>query len=276
MTGPAPGKPTPAEAYQAVFAPAVFETLARVVVDLADPQPGERVLDLACGTGAVARTVAPIVGADGSVVGVDLRPGMLEVARSLPVPPGAPIEWREGDATALDLPDSSFDLTICQQGLQFFEDARAATGEVFRVSVAGGRYVVAVWEWIDRQPLFRDMADVEARHLADLGVTYEDTILPFSWRDPDELRAILEGAGFEAVELSNTSVVADFAADTFVADLEYAYSALLPAFVEDPARFEGFVERVTEETRDLVDAYRDGDRVRFEMPTHLAVARRPP
>lgn len=89
-------KPTPAEVYERVLVPAIARPLARIVIDLAAPTEGERVLDLACGTGLVARTVAPIVGSTGSVVGLDVLPGMLAVARSLPPPGGAAIEWREG------------------------------------------------------------------------------------------------------------------------------------------------------------------------------------
>lgn len=126
-------KPTPPQVYERVLVPAVLRALSRSVVDLAAPHEGERVLDLACGTGIVARTVAPIVGAAGSVVGIDVLPPMLAVARSVPAPDGASIEWREGDATALDLSDSSFDLVICQQGLQFFPDREATASEVLRV-----------------------------------------------------------------------------------------------------------------------------------------------
>jgi predicted RNA methylase len=81
-------KPTPPEVYERVLVPAVLQALSTRVVDLAAPREGERVLDLACGTGIVARTVAPIVGATGSVVGVDVLPPMLAVARSLPLRTG--------------------------------------------------------------------------------------------------------------------------------------------------------------------------------------------
>ena len=80
---------------------------------------------------------------------------MLAAARSIPAPEGAPVEWREGEATALDLPDSSFDLVICQQGLQFFPDRAAAASEVLRVLAPDGRFAAAVWQGIDRQPFWK-------------------------------------------------------------------------------------------------------------------------
>jgi ubiquinone/menaquinone biosynthesis C-methylase UbiE len=249
--------------------------MSRIVLELAAPVEGERVLDLACGTGLVARAVAPLVGAGGTVVGVDVLPPMLAVARSLPAPAGASIEWREGDATALDFPESSFDLVICQQGLQFLPDRAATAAEVLRVLAPGGRFVAAVWQGIDRQPFWQAFSEVEARNLAPLGLSPQDVRVPFSWGDAEPLRTLLHAAGFTSIELSTTTVEANFAAETFVEDLEYPYGALVPGFLEDPEAFAAFVEAVKAESRDVLEAYRRGDRIVFETPANLAVARRP-
>jgi ubiquinone/menaquinone biosynthesis C-methylase UbiE len=267
-------KPTPPEVYERVLVPAVLQALSTRVVDLAAPREGERVLDLACGTGIVDRNVAPIVGATGSVVGVDVLPPMLAVARSLPAPDGASVDWREGDATALDLPDSSFDLVICQQGLQFFPDRAATASEVLRVLASGGRFVAAVWQGIDRQPFWKAFTEVEAANLAPLGLTREDVTLPFSWGDPDALRRLLADTGFDSIELSTTTIEANFAAESFVEDLEYPYGALVPGFLEDPDAFASYVDAVREESRDVLNRYRRGDRIVFETPANLVIARR--
>ncbi len=92
---------------------------------------------MACGTGIVARYATPLLGAEGSVVALDVSPDMLAVARALPEPAGAAVEWQEGDATSLALPDSAFDLVLCQQGLQFFPDRAAAVREMRRVLAPG-------------------------------------------------------------------------------------------------------------------------------------------
>ena len=120
---------SPAEVYERYLGRAIADPFTRVLLDCAGPQPGERVLDLAAGTGSVARHVAPIVGTEGRVVAVDINAAMLAVGRALPAPAGPPVEWREGDAVDLDLPDQSFDLVLCQQGLQFFPDRAAAVRE---------------------------------------------------------------------------------------------------------------------------------------------------
>jgi ubiquinone/menaquinone biosynthesis C-methylase UbiE len=109
MTQPQSLSPTPAEKYEQFFVPAIFGPWARILVEHAGLQDGQAVLDLACGTGIVARTAAPAVGASGRVVALDLRPGMLAAARSLPAPDGPAIEWVEADATDPGLPDEAFD-----------------------------------------------------------------------------------------------------------------------------------------------------------------------
>jgi SAM-dependent methyltransferase len=115
------------------------------LVDLARLGAGERVLDLACGTGAIARVAAERVGASGRVTGLDLNAGMIAVARSLPAPAGAAIAWIERSAQDTGLPDRCLDVVLCQQGLQFFPDRIAALREVRRVLVPGGRVAISVW-----------------------------------------------------------------------------------------------------------------------------------
>lgn len=112
---------TAPENYERYFVPAIGRPLADALADLAGIRPGQRVLDLACGTGIVASVAAERVGADGSVAGVDINPGMLAVARSTPAS-GAPISWHEATADALPFPDGAFDLVLCQLGLQFFPE----------------------------------------------------------------------------------------------------------------------------------------------------------
>jgi ubiquinone/menaquinone biosynthesis C-methylase UbiE len=110
-----------AELYERHLLPAITSPWAMELVRRARPAAGERLLDVACGTGIVARSAAAWMGA-GHIVGLDLNAGMLAVARSMSLGPDPPIGWREGSALDLPFPDSSFDLVMCQLGLQFFID----------------------------------------------------------------------------------------------------------------------------------------------------------
>jgi len=115
------------------------------LLDLAGLRLGERVLDVACGTGQVTRYAASRVGQTGMVTGLDINAGMLTVARATPTDSGAGIRWIEGSAMAMDVPAASFDVVLCQQGLQFFPDRHAALREIHRVLAPGGRALLSVW-----------------------------------------------------------------------------------------------------------------------------------
>nr|HMQ56640.1 methyltransferase domain-containing protein [Anaerolineae bacterium] len=118
-----------AEVYEAFFVPALFQPWTSRVADAAKIQAGQRVLDVACGTGILARTIAERVGPTGSVVGLDINKGMLAVAQQQA--PG--IEWRHGLAEALPFDDDSFDAVVSQFALMFFENKDAALSEMVRV-----------------------------------------------------------------------------------------------------------------------------------------------
>ncbi|MFZ1951348.1 MAG: methyltransferase domain-containing protein [Pseudolabrys sp.] len=134
-----------AELYERYPGRYILGPWAPLLVDAARLAAGERVLDVACGTGIVARVAAERVGAAGRVVGVDLNPGMIAVARSVPAPVGATIQWLERSALDLQLADAGFDVVLCQQGLQFFPDKLLALREMHRVLGHGGRLVLSVW-----------------------------------------------------------------------------------------------------------------------------------
>jgi ubiquinone/menaquinone biosynthesis C-methylase UbiE len=112
-----------AENYERFFVPAIGAPVAADLIECAELRPGERVLDVACGTGVVARLAAERVGGTGAVAGLDLNPGMLAVARSV-TPSDMVIDWHEASAEAMPLSDESFDVVLCQLGLQFVPDLR--------------------------------------------------------------------------------------------------------------------------------------------------------
>ena len=282
MTPPARVAPSdmpknPAEAYQEYYGPAIFEPLADRLLERARPRPGERALDVACGTGIVARRLAAAVRAPGHVTGIDLNPAMLEVARSIPAPDGAAIEWRQGDGTATGLPGEAFDLVTCQQGLQFFPDRAAGVAEMRRVLADGGRVALALWRGVDHHPLFSALADAEEPRLRRLGVELqrEDLVRPFSLGDPDAVIALLADPGFRDIRVEEVSIEARFPTpERFVERLEYAYAAVVPQFAEDAETFARYLEEITDDTRQLVEDYRRGDHVVVPMHAVLVTGER--
>jgi ubiquinone/menaquinone biosynthesis C-methylase UbiE len=264
---------TPAEVYEQFFVPTIFQPGAEDLIENVNPRSGQAALDLACGTGIVARLIAPRVGKQGKVVAVDLRPGALAVARALLPPQGAEIEWLQMDAGALDLPDQAFDLVLCQQGLQFFPDRAAALAHARRVLKPDDRLALSVWQPIERQPVFAALAEVEKRHLVPLGIDEEHIDAPFSLGEAEVLRQLLEETGFAKIEIQPRSFEVRFpSADIFVKHMEFTYGAVIPQFIVNRQAFADFVKTAYAEMRPILKWYRDGDELAFSMHTHVALA----
>jgi SAM-dependent methyltransferase len=190
------------ESYELYKVPRLFGPLARLFLASIPLRAGERVLDVACGTGVVARRAAPRVAPSGKVVGLDVNEGMLAVARAHAPEDGVPIEWKQGDATALPFADGAFDVVLCQQGLQFFPDKSRALREMHRVLVPGGILALNVWGKASRYNVA----------LAEALASYHDvnvanrSLAPFALADFQAVRTLVMDAGFSKIEL-RTAVV---------------------------------------------------------------------
>ncbi len=150
----------PAEGYESYMVPTLFGPCARILIQAADPKPGEHVLDVGCGTGIVAREVASRLGAPGAVTAVDLSANMLDVARAAAAREDLTIEWREGNAEQLPFPDGAFDLVLCQFALMFVTDKAAALSEMRRGVTESGRVLISVWQGLDRHPFYQTLHNV--------------------------------------------------------------------------------------------------------------------
>jgi ubiquinone/menaquinone biosynthesis C-methylase UbiE len=191
-----------AEAYQRHLVPTIASLWAADLIDRAAPRPGERVLDVACGTGVVARLAAERMGS-GRVVGLDINSGMLAVARSLPADATRPIEWHEGSALALPFSDDAFDLILCQFGLQFFPDKPKALGEMRRVLAPAGRIALSVFTVIEHTPASHVLADALDRHFG-TGAS-QTKRSEHSLSDKQELRELATAAGFGNVAIETVT-----------------------------------------------------------------------
>jgi ubiquinone/menaquinone biosynthesis C-methylase UbiE len=249
--------------YERYFVPSIGRPFARPVIEAPNLRQGERVLDVACGTGVAARLAAEQVAPTGTVVGIDPHPGMLEAARRT----SHAVEWRQGAAEDLPLPDGSFDAVVCSLGFQFFADKGRALEEMRRVLASGGR--VALGTAGPTPPLMATIADTLGEHIGREASMFVHAV--FSVHDPDQLGSMVEGAGFDDVVVETGSVPLRVPppADFF---WQYVHSTPLA----------GIARETDEETRaalerDVVERcqpFLDGDTLVMEPRLLLATARR--
>lgn len=190
-----------AETYERVLVGPLFRPWATRLLDAVPLAPEARVLDVACGTGIVARLARERVGGRDRVVGVDRNPAMLAVARvSDPA-----IDWREGDAGTLPVAaDERFDAVLCHQGLQFFPDKLAAVRAMRAVMAQGGWVGIGVWRRVEENGVFHDLDRVAERFVG----AFDDARHGFA--DPDVLARLLENAGFMGVRVEQASMTTRF------------------------------------------------------------------
>jgi SAM-dependent methyltransferase len=184
-----------AEIYEEFYLPALFLEWAPRMAAAARVEPNQRALDVACGTGVLARALAERVKPRGTATGLDINEGMLTVARRKA--PG--VDWRHGAAEALPFDDATFDVVVSQFGLMFFQDRARAIGEMLRVLRPGGRLAVAVWDSLDRTPAYRAFVGLLDR-LFGAG-TAEALRSPFVLGDTDGLRALFRDGGAPDVQI---------------------------------------------------------------------------
>ena len=254
-----------AAAYEQYLVPAIFDQFARRLVALAAPAPGERVLDLGCGSGIVARHAAPCVEPGGHVVGADVNPGMLAVASA--IAPG--VEWCEADAARLPFDDGAFDVALCEQALMFFADRAAALRELARVLAPGGRVAVSVWRGLEHNWFYAAFAAALERHVgAEAGEMMRS---PFPDWDGEELRGALSAAGFRDVRVRLEIGVEEWPSAAELIRREAASSPLAGPIAAlaapDRAALAADVERALHE-------YTDDERVVFAIETHVVTGRR--
>jgi SAM-dependent methyltransferase len=240
---------TPGEIYEQYLVPAIFARWAPELVKAAGVQPGQRVLDVACGTGAVTRLLAERVGQIGRVVGLDFNAGMLAAARV--AVPNATIEWLEGNAMSMALPDAAFDAVVCQQGLQFFPDKAAALHEMRRVLTPGGTLALAVWRSVEQAPGFRVLEEVLARQIG----PEKAALPPFSLGDGQALGTLVSSAGFREVRVRAEVKLTRFpSSEVFVRSVIGGAPTMIGALAEQgPGALDALVAEVAAATRTYLD-----------------------
>jgi ubiquinone/menaquinone biosynthesis C-methylase UbiE len=258
------------ELYERYLVPTVTLPWAEDLVERVGLSPGVRVLDVACGTGVVAQVAAARVGEGGRVVGLDLNPGMLDVARSTrSAVAGTPIEWFEGSADALPFGDGEFDVLLCQLGLQFFPDRQAALREMRRVLASAGRAGASVFTRIERNPAARSLADAVDRHFGDGAARAKRSA--HSLADPEELRELFDAAGFAAVTVQAVELTVRFASVEEWVAIQFAATPLA-ALIPGRTERERLVGLVSADVEEALAAFVSSETFAFPQEVNVALA----
>ena len=200
--------------YESLFVPALFETWTKHLIAGAAIQEGAHVLDVACGTGVLARNALSRVGPSGRVVGIDPAPGMLAAAAEIE----PRVDWVLGAAEAVDAADGSFDSVVSQFGMMFFADRQRAADEMFRVLKPGGSLAVAIWNSVDENPAYGDIIQVLQEQV---GMAAADALrLPYSLGDAAESTSVLQRSGFADVKVDTTVEAARFPSSRHMVEAE--------------------------------------------------------
>jgi ubiquinone/menaquinone biosynthesis C-methylase UbiE len=250
--------------YERYLAGPLFRPWAELTLDELGLSAGDRVLDVACGTGVAARVAQQRLGHGTRIVGIDISPAMLEVARA--VAPG--IDWREGNASDLPLLDGEqFDAVICQQGLQFFPDKPAAAAQMRLALIQGGKLAVSTWRSDEEIPFFRELRRIAEGHLGPIADQR------YGYGDAGALEGLLRDAGFHDVrsrKLSRTMRFDDGA--SFVRMNSMALVGMSTAGkTMDGTERQRVLETIVGDSAPVLRAYTEGALV-FELSTNLATA----
>ena len=261
---PAVAGRSPAEIYDEQFVPALFRQWGPVVADAAQVGPGQSVLDVACGTGALTAVLAERVGVRGTVVGLDANPQMLEVARRKSLN----VEWRHGRAVSLPFDSDRFDAVASQFGLMFFEDRGTALRELTRVLRPGGHLAVAVCDGLDRSAGYAALAALLQRLFGD--TVAEAFRAPFALGEPTQLRSLCDRAGIPEATVTRRAGTVRFESIAALVATERACVWTLGGLLDDE-QFERLLKEAAMGLLPFADAR---GQVTFEMPALIITAGR--
>jgi ubiquinone/menaquinone biosynthesis C-methylase UbiE len=260
-----------ADLYERYLVPAITSVWAADLVQRAALQVGERVLDAACGTGIVARLAAERVGAPGAVLGLDLNPGMLAIARALPPPSGASITWHEASVLAMPFSDATFDVILCQLGLQFFPDRPQALREMRRVLVPGSRLLLSVFGPIEHNPATHALIGALERHLGVEAAAIKRA--EHGLADTQELRDLAATAGFADVRIDTVTHEVHFPSVREYVRIQLAATPLDTLMRERPREQQGrLVDALVADVAPALQSHlRNGELV-FPQECHILAA----
>ncbi|MCA9923900.1 MAG: methyltransferase domain-containing protein [Anaerolineales bacterium] len=250
-----------AEIYEQFFLPALFADWPPYVAAAANIQPGNRVLDVACGTGVLARWIADQVGPMGSVIGLDINEGMLDVARRQ----ATHITWQNGRAEDLPFDDDSFDAVVSQFGLMFFDNKRQALQEIVRVLRPNGRFAVAVWDTLDNTPGYAAMVKLLQQLFGEEAANGLRT--PYNLGNIQTLESL-----FADMPITNVDVMTKKGTARFASISDWMYTDIKGWVLADMIDDDQFALLLKEASRVLRPFLTETGTIAFDAPAHIVTA----
>lgn len=243
----------PAELYEKNKVPKTFYPLALLFLDHIPIKKGDAVLDVACGTGIVARVISEQLDHQGNIIGVDIDQDMIDFAKRNTQHDS--ISWHVGNANAMPfLENNSFDWAVCQQGFQFFSDQTGALNEIHRVLKPNGGLAMAIWRSISKEsnPYYWVIAEAHRKYVSDKAAEKFTNPAPIYQGNENDLYILMQNAGFHSIHIENIQVMrkrasleecvveedyADLDPDTRKAVVAYIRKELEPFRTEEGSAF---------------------------------------
>lgn len=252
-----------AQVYEAGPVPLMFLPLAELTFQHVTLRARERVMDAACGTGILTRVAVERFRNLEKIVGVDLNARMLDIARQMTPKTRVPVEWHQADLCALPFPDGSFDVVLCQQGLQFIPDKTAAIREMRRMLARGGRLIFTVWV---ESPYHSALADGLTRHVN--AQAAKSCLAPYSLHDREVVRKLVSDAGLLGIDLTTPDLMIRVSPSS--AESLFETVASRSPFARE---ITGVSKVLKQEVDAALQKYRDGADFIVPWKTHLVQAR---
>jgi ubiquinone/menaquinone biosynthesis C-methylase UbiE len=256
-----------ADIYEQFLVSPLFQPFAEELITRLRPGIHESLIDVACGTGIVARLARRQMGSGARIVGVDGAPAMLAVARAIE----PAIDWREGNAMALPVAaDEHFSLLACNQGLQFFRDKPAAVLEMRRVLAPGGRLAIGTWRSLAELPLLRELHPFAEKHLGPV------VDVRHNFGDADAIARLLADAGFLDVRVDSVSHDIRISDGPMFAQLNASSLVSIRAGKSmSDAQRDDVTGRIVNDSLPTIASYSRDDVLAFAISANIATARAP-
>lgn len=252
-----------AEIYEEFFLPALFQEWADSVADAAKIERNDSVLDVACGTGVLARAVREKIGKYGSVTGIDINDGMLAVAKSK----NANIKWQNAAAENLPFEDESFEKVVSQFGLMFFEDRVKALKEMARVLKPEGVLAVAVWDSLETSSGYTQMTELLRRLFGDQIASSLEA--PFVLGDKKILSELFVEAGMKTAK-----IITEIGTARFSSIESWVHTDIRGWTLADAIDDEMYRLLLFEANKTLLPFTDENGKVAFDAPAHIVTWRK--